>query len=173
MHQNWTLEDWSGLPGLMSLSFCRDIQTVRSEQHEVNNMKAWIHPAQTAACGVTMQRIFLWCTFGPLVSLTRFDLDSNADIKIKSSDLFCSLMFLSQSRLKCHNLSREQRGRQANKQSLFQNHFPSTVSFSPQVCCLPQFSLFHIGVSPQIHKHLLQRVIGKSKSKTAFSFFLN
>ncbi len=29
--QNWTIEDWKTLPGLMSLDFCCDIQTVESE----------------------------------------------------------------------------------------------------------------------------------------------
>ncbi len=43
-HQNWTIEDWKTLPGLMSLDFCCNIQTVESE-FGVKNMKAWIHPA--------------------------------------------------------------------------------------------------------------------------------
>ncbi|MDF4280576.1 hypothetical protein P3371_24365 [Vibrio parahaemolyticus] len=43
-HQNWTIEDWKTLPGLMSLDFCCHIQMVESE-FGVNNMKAWIHPA--------------------------------------------------------------------------------------------------------------------------------
>ncbi len=42
--QNWTIEDWKMLPGLMSLNFCCDIQMVGSE-YGVKNMKAWIHPA--------------------------------------------------------------------------------------------------------------------------------
>ncbi len=45
-HQNWTIEDWKTLPGLMSLDFCCDIQMVGSE-FGVKNMKAWIHPALT------------------------------------------------------------------------------------------------------------------------------
>ncbi len=40
-HQNWTIEDWKKLPGLMSLDFCCDIQMVGSE-FGVKNMKAWI-----------------------------------------------------------------------------------------------------------------------------------
>ncbi len=43
-HQNWTIEDWKKLPGLMSLDFCCDIQMVGSE-FVVKNMNAWIHPA--------------------------------------------------------------------------------------------------------------------------------
>jgi len=43
-HQNWTIEDWKTLPGLMSLDFCCDIQMVGSE-FGIKNMKAWIHPA--------------------------------------------------------------------------------------------------------------------------------
>ncbi len=43
-HQNWTIEDWKSLPGLMSLDFCCDIQIVGSE-FGVKNLKAWIHPA--------------------------------------------------------------------------------------------------------------------------------
>ncbi len=43
-HQNWTIEDWKTLPGLMSLDFCCDIQMIGSE-FGVKNMKAWIHPA--------------------------------------------------------------------------------------------------------------------------------
>jgi len=43
-HQNWTIEDWKKLPGLMSLDFCSNIQMVGSE-FGVKNMKAWIHPA--------------------------------------------------------------------------------------------------------------------------------
>ncbi len=39
-HQNWTIEDWKTLPGLMSLDFCCDIQMVESE-FGVKNMKAW------------------------------------------------------------------------------------------------------------------------------------
>ncbi len=42
--QNWTIEDWKMLPGLMSLDFCCDIQMVGSE-FGVKNMKAGIHPA--------------------------------------------------------------------------------------------------------------------------------
>ncbi len=30
-HQNWTIEDWKTLPGLMCLDFCCDIQMVGSE----------------------------------------------------------------------------------------------------------------------------------------------
>ncbi len=44
VHQNWTIEDWKTLPGLMSLDFCCIIQMVGSE-FGVKNMKAWIHPA--------------------------------------------------------------------------------------------------------------------------------
>ncbi len=43
-HQNWTIEDWKPLPGLMSLDFCCNIQMVGSE-FGVKSMKAWIHPA--------------------------------------------------------------------------------------------------------------------------------
>ncbi len=43
-HQNWTIEDWKTLPGLMSLDFCCDIKMVGSE-FGVKNMKAWIYPA--------------------------------------------------------------------------------------------------------------------------------
>ncbi len=43
-YQNWTIEDWKTLPGLMSLDFCCNIQMVESE-FGVKNMKAWIHPA--------------------------------------------------------------------------------------------------------------------------------
>ncbi len=43
-HQNWTIEDWKTLPGLMSLDFCCDIQMVGSE-FGIKKMKAWIHPA--------------------------------------------------------------------------------------------------------------------------------
>ncbi len=43
-HQNWTVEDWKTLPGLMSLDFCCEIQMLGSE-FGVKNMKAWIHPA--------------------------------------------------------------------------------------------------------------------------------
>ncbi len=43
-HQNWTIEDWKMLSGLMSLDFCCNIQMVESE-FGVKNMKAWIHPA--------------------------------------------------------------------------------------------------------------------------------
>ncbi len=43
-HQDWTIEDWKTLPGLMGLDFCCDIQMVGSE-FGVKNMKAWIHPA--------------------------------------------------------------------------------------------------------------------------------
>ncbi len=43
-HQNWTIEDWKMLPGLMSLDFCCDIQMVGSE-FCAKNMKAWIYPA--------------------------------------------------------------------------------------------------------------------------------
>ncbi len=43
-HQNWTIEDWKTLPGLMSLDFCCYIQMVGSE-FAVKNMKAWIHPS--------------------------------------------------------------------------------------------------------------------------------
>ncbi len=42
-HQNWTIEDWKALPGLMSLDFCCDILMVGSELG-VKNIKAWIHP---------------------------------------------------------------------------------------------------------------------------------
>ncbi len=42
--QNWTIEDWKTLPGLMSLDFCCDIQMLESE-FSVKNMKSWIHPA--------------------------------------------------------------------------------------------------------------------------------
>ncbi len=42
-HQNWTIEDWKTLPGLMSLNLCCDIQM--GSEFGVNNMKAWIHPA--------------------------------------------------------------------------------------------------------------------------------
>ncbi len=37
--QNWTIEDWKTLPGLMSLDFCCDIQTVESEF----GVKTWKH----------------------------------------------------------------------------------------------------------------------------------
>ncbi len=40
-HQNWTIEDWKTLPGLMSLDFCCNIQMVESE-FDVKNTKAWI-----------------------------------------------------------------------------------------------------------------------------------
>ena len=30
-HQNWTIEGWKNVPGLMRLNFCYDIQMVRSE----------------------------------------------------------------------------------------------------------------------------------------------
>ncbi len=43
-HQNWTIEDWKTLPGLMSLDFCCNIQMIGSE-FGIKNMKAWIHPA--------------------------------------------------------------------------------------------------------------------------------
>ncbi len=43
-HQNWTIEDWKTLPGLMSLNFCCDIQMVGSV-FGIKNKKAWIHPA--------------------------------------------------------------------------------------------------------------------------------
>ncbi len=43
-HQNWTIEDWTKLPGLMSLDFCCDIQMV-GLQFGVKNIKEWIHPA--------------------------------------------------------------------------------------------------------------------------------
>ncbi len=43
-HQNWSIEDWKMLPGLMSPDFCCDIQMVGSE-FGVKNKKAWIHPA--------------------------------------------------------------------------------------------------------------------------------
>ncbi len=43
-HQNWTIEDWKTLPGLMSLDFCCYIQMLGSE-FVIKNMKAWIHPA--------------------------------------------------------------------------------------------------------------------------------
>ncbi len=43
-HQNWTIEDWKNVPGLLSLDFCCDIQMVGSE-FGVKYMKAWIHPA--------------------------------------------------------------------------------------------------------------------------------
>ncbi len=39
--QNWTIEDWKMLPGLMSLDFCCDIQMIESE-FGVKNKKAWI-----------------------------------------------------------------------------------------------------------------------------------
>ncbi len=42
--QNWTIEDWKSLPGLLSLDFCCDIQMIGSE-FGVKNMTAWIHPA--------------------------------------------------------------------------------------------------------------------------------
>ncbi len=42
--QNWTIEDWKTLPGLMSLDFCCDIQMIGSE-FGIKNMKTWIHPA--------------------------------------------------------------------------------------------------------------------------------
>ncbi len=38
-HQNWTIEDWKTLPGLMSLDFCCDIQMVESEF----GIKTWKH----------------------------------------------------------------------------------------------------------------------------------
>ncbi len=44
LHQNWTIEDWKTLPGLMSLDFCCYIQMLGSE-FGVKNMKAWIDPA--------------------------------------------------------------------------------------------------------------------------------
>ncbi len=43
-HQNWRIEDWKRVPGLMSLHFWCDSGMVGSELGE-NNMKAWIHPA--------------------------------------------------------------------------------------------------------------------------------
>ncbi len=43
-HQNWTIEDWKTLPGLMNPDFCCDIQMVGSE-FGVKKMKARIHPA--------------------------------------------------------------------------------------------------------------------------------
>ncbi len=43
-HQNWTIEDWKALPGLMILDFCCNIQMVGSK-FGVKDMKAWIHPA--------------------------------------------------------------------------------------------------------------------------------
>ncbi len=42
--QNWTIEDWKMLPGLMSLDVCCNFQMVVSE-FGVKNMKVWIHPA--------------------------------------------------------------------------------------------------------------------------------
>ncbi len=42
-HQNWTIEDWKTLPGLLSLDFCCNIQMVGS-LFGVKNMKAWIYP---------------------------------------------------------------------------------------------------------------------------------
>ncbi len=50
-HQNWTIEDWKTLPGLMSLDFCCNIQMVGSE-FGVKNMKAWIHPALSQRFGL-------------------------------------------------------------------------------------------------------------------------
>ncbi len=68
-HQNWTIEDWKKLPGLMSLDFCGDIQIVGSV-FGGKNMKAWIHPACLNGSGW-----WWWCNgvrdiflahFGPL-----------------------------------------------------------------------------------------------------------
>ncbi len=42
VHQNWTIEDWKTLPGLMSLDFCCDVQMAGSE-FGIKNMKARIH----------------------------------------------------------------------------------------------------------------------------------
>ncbi len=50
-HQNWMIEDWKTLPGLMSLDFCCDIQMIGSE-FGIKNMKAWIHPASSQRNGV-------------------------------------------------------------------------------------------------------------------------
>ncbi len=65
--QNWTIEDWKTLSGLMSLDFCCDIQMIGSE-FGIKNMKTWIHPALSQRfrwwwCNVG--DIFLAC-FGPL-----------------------------------------------------------------------------------------------------------
>ncbi len=72
-HQNWTIEDWKTLPGLMSLDFCCYIQMVGSE-FAVKNMKAWIHPSlsqrfQAGGGGVMVWGIFSWHTLGRLVPI--------------------------------------------------------------------------------------------------------
>ncbi len=56
-HQDWTIEDWKTLPGLMSLDFCCNIQMAGSE-FGIKNMKAWIHPALSQRFRLVM---VYWC----------------------------------------------------------------------------------------------------------------
>ncbi len=66
-HQDWTIEDWKTLPGLMSLDFCCNIQMVGSE-FGVKNIKASCLVSMVQAGGVMVWKIMdIFLThFGPL-----------------------------------------------------------------------------------------------------------
>ncbi len=71
-HQNWIIEDWKTLPGLMSLDFCCNIQMIGLE-FGVKNMKAWIILPCLKGSGCWWWcngvGIFSWHTLGPLVPI--------------------------------------------------------------------------------------------------------
>ncbi len=72
VHQNWTIEDWKTLPGLMRLDFCCDIQMVGSE-FGVKNMKAWIillfSTVQAGGGGCNGVGDIFLAHFGPLLPI--------------------------------------------------------------------------------------------------------
>ena len=69
-HQNWTIEDWKMLPGLMNLDFCWGLQMVGLEFDD-NRINPCIQPAlcQQAGGGVMVWRMFSWHTLGPLIPI--------------------------------------------------------------------------------------------------------